>query len=92
LADALNPLFVTTNGRRPRITKREAVIAQPINESASADLRATRMLTDMLKDIEKKAGVVGGHSADNRSVQGVPGQGAETTTAEHEQGAATLRT
>jgi hypothetical protein len=54
---ALNePVFVTTNGRRRNITKREAVIAQLVNESAGANLRATKMLIDMLKDIEKKAG------------------------------------
>ena len=58
LIAALNePVYVTTNGRRRRITKREAVIAQLVNKSASADLRATKMLIDMMKDIEKKAGV-----------------------------------
>jgi hypothetical protein len=58
LADALNEsVVVTTNGRRRRITKREAVIAQLVNKSAGADLRATKMLIDMLKDIEKKAGM-----------------------------------
>jgi hypothetical protein len=48
---------VTENGRRRQITKREAVIAQLVNKSAGADLRATKMLIDMLKDIEKKTGV-----------------------------------
>jgi hypothetical protein len=57
LADALNEsVGVKTNGRRRRITKREAVIAQLVNKSAGTDLRATKMLIDMLKDIEKKAG------------------------------------
>src|SRR5712691_6940706 len=52
LVAALNePVFVTANGRRRRITKREAVVAQLVNKSASADLRATKMLIDMLKDI-----------------------------------------
>ena len=56
LVTALNePVFVTTNGRR-KITKREAVIAQLVNESAGANLRATKMLIDMMKDIEKKTG------------------------------------
>ncbi len=50
------PVFVTANGRRRKITKREAVVAQLVNKSADADLRATKMLIDMLKDIEKKAG------------------------------------
>ena len=58
LIAALNePVFVTTDGRRRKITKREAVVAQLVNRSASADLRATKMLIDMLKDIEKKAGM-----------------------------------
>ena len=58
LIAALNePMFVTTDGRRRKITKREAVVAQLVNRSASADLRATKMLIDMLKDIEKKAGM-----------------------------------
>jgi hypothetical protein len=57
LADALNePVYLTTNGRRRKITKREAVIAQLVNKSADADLRATKMLIDMLTDIEKKTG------------------------------------
>ncbi len=46
---------VTENGKRWQISKREAVIAQLVNKSATADLRATKMLIDMLRDIEKKA-------------------------------------
>jgi hypothetical protein len=57
LVAALNePVFVTTNGRRRKITKREAVITQLVNESAGANLRATKMLIDMMKDIERKTG------------------------------------
>jgi uncharacterized protein DUF5681 len=56
LAAALNEkMTVTENGKRRQITKREAVIAQLVNKSASAELRATKMLIDMLRDIEKKA-------------------------------------
>jgi hypothetical protein len=52
LAAALNEkVTVTENGKRRQVTKREAVI----NKSASAELRATEMLIDMLRDIEKKA-------------------------------------
>jgi hypothetical protein len=47
-------VFVTTNGRRRKITKREAIVTQMVNESAGANLRATKMLIDMMKDIEKK--------------------------------------
>jgi hypothetical protein len=33
---------LTTNGRHRKFTKREAIIAQMVDKSASADLRATR--------------------------------------------------
>ena len=46
-------LYFTMDAGRRKITKREAVIGQLVNKSASADLRATKMLIDMLKDIEK---------------------------------------
>ena len=56
LAAALNEkVTVTENGKRRLVTKREAVIAQLVNKSASAELRATKMLIDMLRDIEKRA-------------------------------------
>ena len=56
LAAALNEkVTVTENGKRRQVTKREAVIAQLVNKSASAELRATKMLIDMLRDIEKRA-------------------------------------
>jgi len=55
LVAALNePVFVTTNGRRRKITKRAAIVTQMVNEPAGANLRATKMLIDMMKDIEKK--------------------------------------
>jgi hypothetical protein len=58
LADALNePVFVTIDGERRKITKREAVVHQLVNKSTTADLRATKMLFDMMKDAEQKAGV-----------------------------------
>jgi Family of unknown function (DUF5681) len=56
LLDALRQkVVVATNGRRRRITKREAVIAQLVDKSAAADLRATKILLDMLADIERQA-------------------------------------
>ena len=56
LAAALNEkVTVTENGKRRQVTKREAVIAQLVNKSASAELRATKTLIDMLRDIEKRA-------------------------------------
>src|SRR5215472_7060326 len=56
LAAALNEkVSVTENGKRRQITKREAVIAQLVNKSAAAELRATKMPIDVLRDIEKTA-------------------------------------
>jgi hypothetical protein len=58
LADALNEqVFVTVDGERRKITKREAVVHQLVNKSATADLRATKMLFDMIKEVEQKASV-----------------------------------
>ncbi len=58
LADALSEtVYVTTDGRRRTITKREAIVMQMVDKSASADLRATKMLIDMMKGAEHKAGV-----------------------------------
>ena len=47
---------MTIDGRRRTITKREAIVTQMVDKSASADLRATKMLIDMMKDVEHKAG------------------------------------
>jgi hypothetical protein len=58
LARALNEqVSVTIDGRRRKVTKREAIVTQMVNKSTSADLRATKMLFDMMKDVEQKAGV-----------------------------------
>ena len=58
LADALNEtISVTIDGEERQITKREAVVHQLVNKSTTADLRATKMLFDMMKDAEHKAGV-----------------------------------
>jgi len=58
LADALSEqVFVTVDGERREITKREAVVHQLVNKSATADLRATKMLFDMIKEVEQKASV-----------------------------------
>ena len=57
LADALNEtVVVTIDGRRRKITKREAILAQMVDKLASADLRATKMLIGLMKDVEHKAG------------------------------------
>jgi hypothetical protein len=57
LADALNEtVSITIDGEQRQITKREAVVHQLVNKSTTADLRATKMLFDMMKDAEHKAG------------------------------------
>ena len=56
LIAALNePVYVTIDGKRRKITKREAIVTQMVNKSAKADLRATKMLFDMMKEVEQKA-------------------------------------
>ena len=56
LAEALNqPVAVAENGRRRQMTKREVVVAQLVNKSASADPRATKLLLEMVRDLEKRA-------------------------------------
>ena len=47
---------MTIDGRRRASTKREAIVTQMVDKSASADLRATKMLIDMMKAVEHKAG------------------------------------
>src|SRR5579864_5263609 len=56
--EALNEtVTVVENGRRRRITKREAVIAQLVNKSAGADLRAIKILFDIQQAIEARSGL-----------------------------------
>lgn len=56
LNDALNePVVVVEDGRRRRISKREAMIAQLVNRSAKADLRAIKIILDTQQQIEARA-------------------------------------
>jgi len=56
LNDALNePVVVTKEGRCRKITKREAIVTQLVNRSATADLRALKILLDTLRDIEGRS-------------------------------------
>jgi hypothetical protein len=53
LSEALNErVIVTENGRRRKITKREAIVREIVNCSATPDLRAVRIVFDLLRDIE----------------------------------------
>ena len=49
-------IYVTEEGRRRRVTKRELVIKQLVNKSASADLRAIKQLTDIVERVEHRTG------------------------------------
>jgi hypothetical protein len=53
LSEALNEtVTVTENGKRRKVSKREAIIAQLVNRSAMADLRAIKLLFDIVRDLE----------------------------------------
>ena len=53
LSEALNePVIVTENGGRRKVTKRQAIVTQLVNRSATADFRAIKILLDLLRDIE----------------------------------------
>ena len=53
VSEALNELvIVTDNGKHRKITKREAIVTQLVNRSATADWRAVKILLDILRDIE----------------------------------------
>src|ERR1700751_3004697 len=56
LSTALNAsIVVVANGRRKKITKREAIVTQLVNKSAAADLKATQIVLAMLRDLERQA-------------------------------------
>ena len=53
LSEALNEMvIVTENGGRRKVTKRQAIITQLVNRSATADWRAIKILLDLVRDIE----------------------------------------
>ena len=53
LGKALNELvIVTENGRRRKVSKREAIITQLVNRSAKADFKAIQIVLGMIRDIE----------------------------------------
>lgn len=54
--DALNePVIVTENGRRRKVSKRQAIIKQLVNRSAQGDLKAMQMLLSTMQDIERRS-------------------------------------
>jgi hypothetical protein len=50
-------VVVATNGRCEKTTRREVVIVQLVDQPAGPGLSATKILTDVLNEIEKKAGL-----------------------------------
>jgi hypothetical protein len=53
LNEALNePVIVTENGGRRKVSKRQAIITQLVNRSATADFRAIKILLEMVREIE----------------------------------------
>ena len=55
LQEALDePVTVTENGGRRKVSKRQAIVTQLVNRSATADFRAIKILLDKLRDIERQ--------------------------------------
>ena len=55
LDEALNePVIVTENGRRRKLSKRRAIVTQLVNRSATADFRAIKLLLDLARDFERQ--------------------------------------
>ena len=55
LSEALRePVIVTENGRRRKVSKRQAVIKQLVNRSARGDLKAMPMLLGTMQEIEHR--------------------------------------
>ena len=53
LSEALNePVTITENGRRRKITKREAIVREVVNCSATPDWRGVKIVFDLLREIE----------------------------------------
>jgi hypothetical protein len=53
LSGVLNErVTVSKNGGSRKITKREAIVTQLVNRSATADWRAIKILLDLVRDIE----------------------------------------
>jgi hypothetical protein len=53
LSEALNePVILTENGKHRKVTKREAIVRQVVNCSATPDWRAVKIVFDLLRDIE----------------------------------------
>ena len=55
LSEALNErVIIAENGGRRKITKRQAIIKQIVNQAAKGDWRAAKLLFDILQEIEPR--------------------------------------
>ena len=55
LNEALNePVVITENGGRKKVSKRQASLKQLVNEAAKGNWRALKLLVDILQDIERR--------------------------------------
>jgi hypothetical protein len=55
LNEALNePVVITENGGRRKVSKRQASLKQLVNEAAKGNWRALKLLVDILQDIERR--------------------------------------
>src|SRR5215471_18144920 len=55
LDEALDELVpITDHGERRKLSKRQAIITQLVNQSAIANLRAIKILFDFVRDIERQ--------------------------------------
>src|SRR5437764_14516186 len=55
LSEALNePVIVTEHGGRRKVSKRQAIVTQLVNRSATADFRAIKLLFDIVRDIQRE--------------------------------------
>ena len=55
------------NGKRKKITKREAIVTQLVNQSAQADLRAIKILLTIQQQLEARSAA----SADTHSCEDI---------------------
>jgi hypothetical protein len=65
LNEALNErVLVTENGGRRKVSKRQAIVTQLVNRSATADFRAIKILFDIVRDIERRTEPVSAETAE----------------------------
>ena len=54
LEEALDePVIVTENGGRRKVSKRQAIVTQLVNRSATADFRAIKLLFEIVRENER---------------------------------------